>query len=203
MYKLVMSSVAAATIVASASAVNLVPNGDFNDGGTGWNSWAGGTYYYTDGSDTIASFGWWDGANLYREIDSYYQADTVYTYTVVARNGDGSCRGAVLGLQKIDNGVWSAGASQTYDFGDADKGIKGAWRTYTFTIDTRDAQYASLIGKKIAVSVGEHANSDWGQYGWLHVNSVSLEAQAVPEPFSMAALGLGALAVVTRKRRKA
>lgn len=183
-------------------AINLIDNGGFDDGGTGWNSWAGGTYYYTDNGDTISSFGWWNGANLYRELDYYYEANTVYTYTVEARNGDGSCRGVVLDLQKVDGG-WSSVAKQTFDFPDSDKGITGPWRTYTFTLDTGDSQYASIIGKKIAVSIGEHADTDWGQYGWLHVNSVSLEAQAVPEPLSMLAIGLGALGLVARKRRKA
>ena len=200
MKKLIILSIAIATLSAASYATNLVTNGGFDDGGNGWNAWAGGTYFYGDNGDTIASFGWWNGANLYQETGAYYEADTVYTMTVIARNGDGSCRGVKLNLQDVTNG-WVGVHDETYSFPDADKGITGAWRTYTMTLDTRDAQYAGILGHKIAVAVGEYADTDWGQYGWLHLNNVSLEAQAVPEPVSLITLGVGAVAVLARRRR--
>jgi len=202
MYKLLISTALTLSVGSAAFAVNLIDNGNFDDGGNGWNAWAGGTYYYPDNGDTIASFGWWDGANIYRELNSYFEANTVYTMTAVARNGDGGCRGITMGLQDATNG-WSSVYKETFKFPDADKGITGPWRTYTMTLDTRDPQFAGIVGHKIAVAFAEYATTDWSQYPWLHLNTVSLEAQAVPEPVSMVALGLGALAVVARKRRKA
>jgi len=186
------------TAATGAFAQNLVLNGGFDSGGTDWSFSGGGVYYYTDNGDTIASMGWWTGVNIYQNTGATIQPNTDYLFGVEARVGQANIDSVVLSLQDVSTG-WTQLASQTFNFPDPTHGENTGypqWYDFSFTIPA--ATLSAQVGDTLAVSVGEVTDST---YGWLHINSVSLEA--VPEPTSvslvLAALGAGYLVLMRRR----
>jgi len=202
MKNLLVAGMAVAAL-SSVAGANLVLNGDFNDGGANWNvaNW-GGTYFYQDGPDTICSQGWWNGVCIWQDTGAAIQANTLYTLTIRARNGDGTGRGVTINMQDTSNGWVDIIPDTTFLFPGEDKGRQGPWREFAIQLDSRTTP--GLIGHKIGVSARVFDDTSWDPngWGWVHYDKLDLEAQPVPEPVSMITLGIGALALAARRRRK-
>ena len=174
---------------------NLTLNGEFDSGGANWSTSAGGAYFYTDGSDTIASLGWWDGCSIWQNTGAQIQAGQSYSMTVRARVGQTPLTSVNLSFQDVTTG-WTWVVNQTFDFSSGDQGNPGPWETFTLPIDAGilGGQVGDTIG--VGVQMGENPNT---QYGWIHLDSVLLTT--VPEPGSGLLLCAGLLMWRFMRRR--
>lgn len=189
----------------SASQANLIPNGDFTQGGTGWNynSEQGNTFFLHDGGDYYLSRGWWNGLGAWRDTGVQFAANTVYSFSVTARTGDGHGRGVTVDIQDATAGWVDVGANKTFKFDEADRNdnnVSGPWHTYSYTFDT--TTQPSLVGHNIAVSTSVYDDKEWEPNGWGWVHIKNLDLETVPEPSTWAGLGLGMLGLIARSRRK-
>lgn len=168
------------------SQANLVNNGDFDGNVSGWSNNGGGGSGY-DSNFGGATLGWWDGIAFWQKTGAVYQADTEYIMTIIARTGDGQMEGVQLNLIDVTSG-WVNLVAQDFWFPAEDEGQSpGDWRTFSVTYDTTNDP--SVVGNTIGVGFTARDTNDWGQYGWLHVQSVTL----VPEPATLLILGWGGL----------
>lgn len=118
-------------------------------------------------------------------------AGKTYTFKSLATNGGSNNAVYSIGYMAVDNG-------DQFDYvelANAQYTITGDWQAYAGVTLTLAAG-SPAIGKQIAVSFG---NSYLGTGGGVWVDNAEFEA--VPEPATMIALGMGVLALA-RKRRK-
>lgn len=152
----------------------LVNNWDC-DSYAGWSQNGWGTYYsYTDGAgDSIFSWGWWSDQAIWQNTTATFEADTVYTMTVVARKGDADDVGVQLELIDVTDG-WALLASQAWDFALTTYGDNAPWELFQLSLDT--TLNPGIVGHEIGVAV---RNQNGGGSGWIHVDSVSLVPDGV------------------------
>jgi hypothetical protein len=176
---------------------DLTINGEFDSGETGWSTWVGGKYFYTDGADSIASIGWWNAASIWQDTTAKIEAGVSYALTVRARVGEGPLTGIKASFQDVTTG-WTRVAEQTFTFPAEEQALKpGPWHTFSINIDS--SVLAGRVGDSIGVGV-EIVEQPDTQYGWLHLDSIKLTA--VPEPSSVALLSLGTIGLLALRRRK-
>jgi hypothetical protein len=123
------------------------------------------------------------------------QAGEVFTLTVAAHDTwtDSGLADLQISLYYDVAGVRNVVATQTY------VDISQAWADYTLQFNADDV--AASIGNKIGIEIANvngPTTNGWGS--WLGADEVRLNV--VPEPATMALLGLGSL-VALRKRRQA
>ena len=185
-----------AAVVASCACASLTENSDFDNGSSGWGyTSAWGSYFYTDGSDTILSMGgWgngtsndWSNTSVYQQTSSVFQADTVYQLQVVWREPSGEPATESLMLVIQDTTSSSEWVDVAYDWYTTSLG--GEWNSSVLTFDTADDP--SVIGQTIGVGV--RLTSSTGT--WVHIDSVTL----VPEPMTILLLAVGSVVSLRRK----
>ncbi|GEM_PF-2894807 len=172
--------------MATTSQANLVNNGDFAGNVDGWNfdvtqNWAG--YYNAD--HDVAVFGWTDGSSIFQNTGAAYQANTVYEMTVIISSptveNPNQYEGAELALISIDDGVWTDVITLDYWFPEEDQLTDypdpGTFREVTMTFDTADP---SIVGTNIGVGIRAIDTGDWGPFGWMYVQSVTLVTDPAP-----------------------
>lgn len=187
---------------------NLILNPSFNQGANSgvplnWSSNAGGNYNYADASapsfaagGQIFSLGWWDGAATWQNTGSLIQANTSYAMSVTAAVGQSPLTGVNLSFQDVTTG-WTWVGSQVFLFSSGDQ-TSGKYETFTLNIpqSALTSRAGDTIG--VGISLSESPNT---QYGWIHLDSVSLVATPIPEPSPLALLALGALGSLTMLHR--
>ena len=184
------------SVMTSVAGANLIQNGDFDDGQTGWgHQSAWGNHYYTDGPDTITAMGgWgngvdWTNTSIWQNTGAVFQANTVYTMDVVWRDPSSSSK--LDNIQLVLQDTTSGGSWVDVAIDTVSSPLQDTWIQSTLTFDT--ASNPAVVGQGIGVSV--RLSSPTG--GWLHVDSVTL----IPEPATMSLLVLGALGMLITKRK--
>lgn len=173
----------------------LNPNSGFDDGDANWdylNGPWGGPYFYVEGSDSIVSMGgWgdgidWSNASIWQNTGAVFEADTEYTLSVVWREpADQAVQSLHLSIQDI-TADWT-----TVTEGLVSPTANNEWMTSELMIDT--TTNPGLVGNEIGIGVRLTSTSG----AWVHIDSIAL----VPEPVSMAMLGLGSLIALRRRKR--
>ncbi len=210
MKKLIVLLVVALTVPAAASSVDLI-NGDLETGDlTGWVT---SSYnYYNNGAkaEVVASLGGdpVDKGDYVLEINDYratvsaasdvWQADTEYTISLDIWNSPGA-HNPFISVNPGDNGNpwsgWSSGSPLRFGIGGLGETLPDGWMTRTVTFTTPGAG-DSAIGQPISIGFEAWAGNGSGAPDNVRLDNITL----VPEPVTLALLGLGGL---TLRRRKA
>ena len=170
-----VASLLAASPVQAQTAItqnNLIANGGFDSGGTSWSTSAGGAYFYTAGSDTILSIGWWDGCSLWQNTGATIQPGLDYILSIRAQVGGSPLTGFQLQVQDVTAG-WTTLSNQDFTFPDQ----TATWRIFSQRVSSNTLSGA--VGDVLAVGtrLNETPNT---QYGWLWVDWLQL-APAIPQ----------------------
>ena len=147
---------------------NLIINGTFDNGGTGWYEYAGGSYFYntTVGSETdsIMSIGWWAGCNAYQNTGATLQPGMDYVMTVRAMPGT-SDTGVSVGLDGIDSGNnWTSITNASFTFTSPTAQV---WQIFSARISSN--AIAPYVGEQAGAAVGEAGTSDWMWADWVQL----------------------------------
>jgi hypothetical protein len=195
------------TVAAAATVrAELIQNPGLDAGRTGWSANGGGNgYFYTFNTanpdnevNNIASLGWWNGVAMWQDTGAAIRPDTDYILTARVRTGDGAGAGASLSFQDVTTG-WTWVANQNFLFPLVDKGQNpGPWHTYE--LDIPASALIGRVGDTIGVGVALITDPSFGEYGWLHVDQVNL--QAVPEPTTLVPLTVAVVGVVAFLRHR-
>lgn len=181
---------------------NLILNPNFTVGGSpsgaNWSSSFNGTYFYNEPTlqTNIVSAGWANGGALWQNTTATIQAGYDYTYSIQAQVGQAPVTGLNLSLQDVSLG-WTVLANQDFTFASQSTG-PSQWETFTLNIPA--SSLSSVVGDTIGVGI-TMIESPSSQNGWIWADSVSLVATPVPEPASLALLGMGAIGGLTMLRR--
>ncbi len=186
---------------------NLILNPIFNQGNNNgvpndWSSDANANYNYGDttapsygsGGD-IWSLGWVNGDAGWQNTGAAIQANSSYDLTVTAEVGQSPVTGITLSLQDVTAG-WTMVDSQQFLFSTADQS-DGQYETFSLLVP--QSALTSIVGDTIGVGITMDENPS-SQYGWVHLDSASLEA--VPEPAEMGLFSMAACAAAVLIRRK-
>ena len=151
---------------------NLIANGGFDSGSTSWSTSAGGAYFYTEGSDTILSIGWWDGCSFWQNTGATIQPGLDYILSIRAQVGGSPLTGFQLQVQDVTAG-WATLSNQDFTFPDQTT----TWRIFSQHVSSNTL--SGVVGDTLAVGgrLNETPNT---QYGWLWVDWLQL-APAIPQ----------------------
>ncbi len=154
---------------------NLIQNGGFDSGSADWSQDGGGAYYYstTVGAETnsIFSFGWWNGASYWQNTGASVQPGIDYVMTIRALVGSSPLTGVQLSFQDVSTG-WTVDTNENFTFPDQTL----TWRIFSLYISSNTI--ASNVGDTIGVGAAI-IESPSSQYGWLWTDWVQL-APALP-----------------------
>lgn len=90
----------------------------------------------------------------------------------------------------------SEGVSSTEILGNAPLALSSAFQTFTFTTLT-----GSDVGGGVTLQFAVVTGGDAGSTARVEVDNLSVTVERIPEPASLAILGLGATALLARRRR--
>jgi len=162
--------------VSNISQNNLIQNGGFDSGGTGWSTSAGGVYYYSTTvgmeTDSILSIGWYDGAGFWEDTGAAIQPNLDYVLTIRALVGSSPLTGVRLSFEDVTAG-YAPLTNASFSFPDQ----SATWRVFNMYVSSNSIRSAvgDIIG--VAGAMVENPNT---QYGWLWVDWLQL-APAIPQ----------------------
>ena len=194
---LMLLALLAVTGIASA---DLLTNGGFEDGDTGqinqpipgWSSWGDAGWHHDDAGkviDTKALKFWWDGAGLYQDV-AVTPGET-YDFSVEVFNASDDQLVGWNGLIKAEF-YDGTGGQLLNDELERYYSATGAVDEWVTIGGSRVAPAGAVTGRIVLLIV------DWqetGVSGALNFDNASI----VPEPATMALLGLGGLLIRRRK----
>ena len=183
------------------ASTEMIANGEFDDfSGVPWYSWTGGIWFYDDAGDSICSYGWWDGANIYQNTGYRLLANATYVMQARVRAAEGAANewgeGIIFSIQGVvDSGsvdeTWTevaASAANMFpedDFDDPFETGIGPWREYSFVYDSSTTLgYAGqqLGAALVQVDSSTPPYNKYGDYGWIHADYVRLMALVADAP---------------------
>ena len=197
-YKLIGLAVLAASS-SFASAIQLVSNGDFEGGIAPWVENSPPAFIISNHG--VLSFGA-DPNNDYAWLGGYSNADDIITQTI----NFGSLAGTAT--LTFDYSDFDANEDPDYDYFTVSIGSTllekidiGAGANGVERISAKSYDVSSFMGTGVQ-TLEFRVTTDVALASSAFVDNVSIDAQPVPEPATMAALGLGLAAVVRRRKSK-
>ena len=217
MKKLLSIAVIVSCLAAAAQCGEItIVNPSFEDPFTGHENSALPDGWSVEGSSYGTELGPYDGeqcmfvgsygeesATLYQLTDHTIAAGDEYELTFYAKFtwNSGNWPGEYQGNLYYDTGdgtrVSLGTAGATFDAGGYDPGQSYAWIEYEIELEILEGDAA--IGSKIGFSFTNLTGGTEGWGSWTGCDLVSL--QVVPEPTSLALLGVGAMSLIRRKRK--
>jgi hypothetical protein len=198
---------AALSLPAAAGVANIWTNDTYTDTGalgqtwtvswSGWNAYEMGSDVAIDGPDLGYSF------RSPRAGDAYNGTPTqTYVFaTTAAQSGD-----LALVINLSSNGLWANSATDMYIWqGDTDHKTRLAGATDD-AVERADVTLNLTAGQAwgfmaVSGSIGDDTHYSGNLYGNFNVTAAGPSGD-VPEPASLALLGLGALGAIAARRRK-
>lgn len=203
----VAACLASLSLPAAAGVANIWTNDTYTDTGalgqawtvswSGWNAYEMGSDVAIDGPDLGYRFWSPSGPNAYNGTPT----QTYVFATTAARSGD-----LALLVDLSSNGPWTNSATDMYVWqGDTDHKTRLAGAT-SDAIDHADVTLNLAAGEAwgfmaVSGSIGDDTRYAGNLYGNFSVTAAG-PSGAVPEPASLALLGLGALGAAAARRRK-
>ncbi|WP_435892612.1 PEP-CTERM sorting domain-containing protein [Oceaniferula spumae] len=178
---------------------------DMNSTASIFSSGAGFDMNRTQVSNGFTSGGLGLSAGQGNDLAGAIAANDYFTFTVTAESG------FILNLQNLtlDVGRAANGAEDFYVFSDVDGFADGqqigsavdiTTAGTSLPVDLSDSKYSGLSSIEFRIYVDDRAsNNDTSSATF--VDNVVLTGDAVPEPSSVALLGLGGLALILRRRK--
>ncbi len=139
-------------------------------------------------------YGWADGCKLWQNSTvatlHTIEADTVYTMTVRAMVSlDSATDGIGLELSNATN--WDVIAQEFH----YNTGGIGVWNEYSISFDTSLPEYSGFVGDLLAPALINKGGNNYQLVDYVRID-------AVPEPATIALMGLGFTAVFGSRKRK-
>jgi len=155
---------------------NLIQNGGFDSGSTGWSTSAGGAYFYNQAvgseTDSIMSIGWSNGNSFSQNTGATFQPGLDYVLTIRADVGGSPLTGVNLLLQASNTSLVTL-TNQSFAFPNQST---NTWRLFSLYVSSNTI--ATNAGSGIVVK-GSLVENPTTQYGWLWVDWLQL-APALP-----------------------
>jgi len=155
---------------------NLIQNGGFDSGSTGWSTSAGGVYFYGQAvgseTDSIMSIGWSNGNSFSQTTGATFQPGLDYVLTIRADVGGSPLTGVNLLLQATNTSLVTL-TNQSFAFPNQST---NTWRIFSLYVSSNTI--ATNAGSVIVVK-GSLVENPTTQYGWLWVDWLQL-APALP-----------------------
>ncbi len=207
--KKVLVTLIVSLLMCAGAQANLILNGGFEGGDLGnidsvtidnWTKWGNSGWHHDDAGYKNGDKGmkyWWDSTGMYQDFDATAGVEYTFSLAAISPSADMlkgwdlivkaewlDANWAVLGGEVIDRFV---GAKSETNPGDG----TDTWVTLSGTSTATDGAIHGRI-----VMYLEQAG-DWGYTG----GGVYFDdASVVPEPMTIALLGLGSMALIRRKR---
>ena len=149
---------------------NLIQNGGFDSGSTGWSYNGSGNYFYNQvvGSETdsILSIGWVNGQAFWQTTSATFQPGTDYLLTIHAVVGQSPLTGVNIGVADATQGFVNL-TNRTFTFPDQTQ----TWRIFSLYVSSNTI--AANLGDTIGVA-GSIVENPSTRQGWLWVDWMQL-----------------------------
>ena len=149
---------------------NLIQNGGFDSGSTGWSYNGSGNYFYNQvvgtETDSILSLGWKNGQGFSQTTSAAIQPGTDYLLTVRVVVGQSPLTGVNIGLTDATQGFVNL-TNQTFTFPDQTQ----TWRIFSLYISSNSL--ATNLGDTLGVA-GSIVENPGTQQGWLWVDWIQM-----------------------------